>query len=496
METPLCDRCHSLVHESKGQSIVHPSLQAIADILNQSTHKYNHIYYLLDAADFPLSLVPELQRVLPLNPQRSVNRRSKTSNYLQGRKYDVSFVITRSDLLAPRKEQIDSIMPFLVDVLRNALPHRDERFRLGNVYCVSAHRGWWTKKLREDVWKRGGGNWLIGKVNVGKTSLLRAIFPKGAKEGEDMHPDPQEASQRNHNDYPQKIYSENKLDSETSRAGKILEEARADSILPPILTQNPYPVMPIVSQVAGTTAAPVRLPFGRGRGELIDLPGFACESIGNHVLQNKQVALFMQQRVRAVQYSIKPGQSLVVSNLIRITPLFDDLVLLACPFLMPECHVTHTAKAEAILAQRNSTSVFGVARPGTADLIASAGFVEVKWDVTKERSGPLTAPDAVKLNPEVLPFIVYSTDVLIEGLGWIELTVQVRRRALERESARSTLPTVEIYSPNGKFISTRRPLNLSVIGRHRRPVSRKAVRPRRSKKGEKKLLKIQKLRDR
>ena len=53
----------------------------------------------------------------------------------------MSFIITRSDLLAPKKEQVDSLMPYIVEVLRDALGGTGENVRLGNVRCVSAKRG-------------------------------------------------------------------------------------------------------------------------------------------------------------------------------------------------------------------------------------------------------------------------------------------------------------------------------------------------------------------
>lgn len=94
----------------------------------------------------------------------------------------MSFIITRSDLLAPKKEQVDSLMPYFIQVLRDALGSVGENVRLGNVRCVSAKRGWWTKELKADIWDRGGGGWMVGKVNVGKSHLFEVVFPKGRSE--------------------------------------------------------------------------------------------------------------------------------------------------------------------------------------------------------------------------------------------------------------------------------------------------------------------------
>jgi len=176
---PICDRCHNLLHHHQGVPIYHPSIQSIQSIIEESPHKHNHIYHILDAADFPLSLIPSLQHDLRLPRLRTQNRRAKTQRFLHGRVAEVSFVITRSDLLAPRKEQVDALLPYLRDVLRDALGSEGRNLRLGNVRCVSAMRGWWTSEVKEAIWKRGGAGWMVGKVNVGKSQLFEVVFPRG-----------------------------------------------------------------------------------------------------------------------------------------------------------------------------------------------------------------------------------------------------------------------------------------------------------------------------
>jgi len=64
------------------------------------------------------------------------------------------------------------MMPYLTTVLRDALGRSGKDVRLGNVRCVSAIRGWWTPTLKEEIFKRGGGGWMVGKVNVGKSQFL------------------------------------------------------------------------------------------------------------------------------------------------------------------------------------------------------------------------------------------------------------------------------------------------------------------------------------
>ena len=178
-EPPLCDRCHKLLHHRTGVSIHHPSIESIRDTILESPHKYNHVYHVIDAADFPMSLIPRLHQLLHLTPQRSLNRRSKTGKFYHGRKNELSFIITRSDLLAPLKTQVDSLMPYLVSVLRDALGSMGRDVRLGNVRCVSAKRGWWTKELKEDIWNRGEEDGWWAKSMLERANYLRAYFPKG-----------------------------------------------------------------------------------------------------------------------------------------------------------------------------------------------------------------------------------------------------------------------------------------------------------------------------
>ena len=495
---PVCDRCHNLQHHNQGISIEHPTMQAIQEMVSESPHRDNHVWHVLDAADFPLSLVPKLQRQLQLAPQRTQNRRAKQGQYFRGRKADMSFIITRSDLLAPRKEQVDAMMPYLTDVLREALGPDGESARLGNVKCVSSYRGWWTRQVKEEVWKRGGGQWMIGKVNVGKSHLLENIFPKNrARDSETLQ---NHVESKQQSGEPQSITTTGVLGISTTQ--NVQQEPEFDSLLPPMPKETAFPVMPMVSHLPGTTASPIRLPFGRGKGELIDLPGLPRGNLDTHVLDKHKADLVMRTRMKAPQISIKPGQSLVVSNLLRITPTTPDLVFLACPFIPLDCHATSTKKAETILAQENTTAVECIAKPGVGTLIRSAGTFPLETDVTRSRAGPLTRKDSLAFKPEQLPFVVFSTDILIEGIGWIELAAQVRKSALEGKAETSEgtkitqgssvddFPAVEIFSPNGKHVGSRRPLGAWMIaGKKRKPVSQRSQRPRPSMKGRKRAMK-------
>ena len=322
---PICDRCHNLIHHHAGVPIYHPSIESIQQIIEESPYKHNHIYHVVDAADFPMSLIPSLQHDLRLPRLRTQNRRSKTQRFVRGRVAEVSFIITRSDLLAPKEEQVDRLMPYLREVLRDSLGQSRKNVRLGNVRCVSAKRGWWTKDVKEEIWKRGGAGWMVGKVNVGKSNLFEVVFPKGRGQGVNIQkmkhdagrnagpaaavatPDGQgiaQASLDEHaekaevaslSDLPGEIALENPETAlvsgestmttaentdgvdkdETAETEKdedpFLDEDEDASLLPPAQIETAYPVMPIVSFLPGTTASPIRIPFGNGKGELIDL---------------------------------------------------------------------------------------------------------------------------------------------------------------------------------------------------------------------------------
>lgn len=495
IQTPICNRCHDLLHHNTGAPIEHPTLNSIHDIISESPHKYNHIYHVLDAADFPLSLIPQLQRYLSLSRQRSRNRRAKTSRFYHGRKAELSFIITRSDLLAPKKEQVDKLMPYLIGVLRDALGSSAKDVRLGNVHCVSSKRGWWTADLKEDIWNRGGGGWMVGKVNVGKSNLFECVFPKGRKEKVNF------TSLRG--TFLQGKIQSGAVETRTPILGlepdlehDILQE---DALLPPVPMEQAFPVMPVVSSLPGTTASPIRLPFGGGRGELIDLPGLRRSDLETYVADEHKSELVMQQRLRPEQYVVKPGQSLLLGNLIRITPKNPEATVLAYPYVPFSGHVTSTEKAIEIHSQRRDSCIPSIAKPGVGSSMSSAGAFQLKWDVTKKRAGPLTSHMAAGLKAEVLPFKVFSTDLLIEGCGWVELVAQIRKRGLEPldnkndRAIREPYPVVEVFSPEGRHIGARQPLGAWLLG-GRKPNSRR-VRPRRSMKGVKRRTKLETRRD-
>ena len=463
---PLCDRCHDLLHHHRGTSIAHPSLQSLGETLAESPYKNNHVYHVLDAADFPMSLVPNIRQILSVAPQRSRNRRAHQTKYSGGRKTEISFIITRSDLLAPRKEQVDRLMPYIVETLRTALGRAARDVRLGNVRCVSAKRGWWTKEVKTEVWKSGGGGWMVGKVNVGKSKLFEVIFPKGRNE--DV----------NFNQVRAEARSVSSLSGQKGDSRATVSHEEGD-LLPPARAETAYPMMPIVSSLPGTTASPIRIPFGNGKGELIDLPGLQRSNISTFVRDEHQEDIVMRKRIVPEQFSIRPGSSLLLGGLIRITPINQFINVLAYPFTPLEPHMTKNEKAVRVQTGDRAPIPF-ITKEGVSENLQAAGVFYLDTDVTKSRSGPLVAKDAVGMKPQNLPFKVLATDILIESIGWVELVAQVRRKDFPDEgppSARAGYPAVEVFSPEGRFVASRKSMGAWALGGAKKATPRKRVQP-------------------
>ncbi|KAF1836871.1 hypothetical protein BDW02DRAFT_566641 [Decorospora gaudefroyi] len=458
-QTPVCDRCHKLLHHRQGSPIHHPTVESIQQTIAESPHRRNHIYHVVDAADFPLSIVPNLQSSLRIPKLRTQNRRAKHKGWVANdRIAEVSFIVTRADLLAPKKEQVDVLMPYIQDVLRDALGRQNANARLGNVRLVSAKRGWWTKQVKEDIWDRGGAGWMVGKVNVGKSNLFEAVFPKGrGADYQDVRKirsaAEREAMLNNAKSLDELVQVQQQLaeeDAETERLKSKPQEHvhqppeaqeqpyeedfedDPDALLPPPQAYTPYPVLPIASSLPGTTASPIRIPFGHNRGELIDLPGLARTTPGleTFVQPSSHDDLVMTSRINSDRHTLKPGQSLILGGgLLRITPTTPDLVFLIHPFVPLHPHITRTEKAIDYQTQTSDRTlqVAPILAPNVGHKMSSAGRFALKWDVTKKLAGPLTSPQAGKMKPENLPFRIWSTDILIEGVGWIEISAQTRR---------------------------------------------------------------------
>ncbi|KAG8160306.1 hypothetical protein KVR01_009842 [Diaporthe batatas] len=528
-EVPFCDRCHNLIHHHTGTPIYHPTMEAIRETIQESPYKYNHVYHVLDAADFPMSLLPQIHQLLDLMPLRTKNRRSQPGKFFKGKKTEMSFIITRSDLLAPKKEQVDRLMPTLVEILRQALPRASRHVRLGNVRCVSAKRSWWTKEIKEDIWKRGGAGWMVGKVNVGKSQLFDAVFPKGRMDWKQSKHDISVAVQpRDENAPAPAIDPEQDVKKAVLPELPDIDELGDDSLLPPPQEETNFPRMPVVSALPGTTASPIRVPFGGGKGELIDLPGLERSELENWVREEHRPSLVMKARASPEQHVVKPGQSLLIGGFIRITPRTPDLIFLAYAFTPIEPHLTATEKAIEIQKQTSGINATNISVPGTGEKIRHAGSFKLQWDVTKKRAGPITRKDAVGLKVDRLPYRVLSLDILIEGCGWVEITAQVRAKHLfspppsttskssskksimvggeeilqeldlsepcvEEEKPRNAesgesepnWPVVDVFSPEGRYIGCRPPLNSWLYNKVRKTAETSKKRPRKSMTGAK-----------
>ncbi|PGH26630.1 hypothetical protein AJ80_01759 [Polytolypa hystricis UAMH7299] len=469
-QVPICDRCNKLVNHCESSPIPYPPISYIQDIISESPYDYNHIYHVLDAADFPMSLIPKVHKILAVQPQRTQNRRSKTKEYSRGARLPViSFIITRSDLLGPLKENVDRLMPYIIKVLRNAVDPRGERMRLGNVHMVSAHRGWWTKEIKEEIRKHGGAVWLVGKTNVGKSSLISTVFPK-------------DSGDTTKSKKP-KIIRKGDRSVEQEDPLKELDEDEAipelGSLLPPAQEVKGYPVFPIVSSRPGTTASPIRIPFGNKKGEVIDLPGLQRDGLDNFVKEEEQHNLIMKDRAKPERLTIKPGQSLLIGGLVRITPLDPKLPVLSSSFVPLEPHVTNTTKAIAMQTQQQPFPESDIAKEGIADVIASAGVFELNDDVTKIYG---KVPHGRSVDD--LPYRVMATDILVEGCGWIELVAQIRAK----DAKAGYLPKVEVFSPEGNYIGSRMSMSAwrAILQKKKRVARDAGSRPRRSMKGVKK----------
>ncbi|EGU76162.1 hypothetical protein HZS61_013735 [Fusarium oxysporum f. sp. conglutinans] len=533
---PVCDRCHNLQHYSTSSdtakvAMFHPTVESLRETIEESPHKYNHIYHVIDAADFPMSLIPRLNVLLGDIPIRTRNRRSRSGKYQNDRKTELSFIITRGDLLGPTKEIVDSMMPYLREVLRDALGRLGGRVRLGNVRCVSAKRAWWCTEVREDIWQRGGAGWMVGKVNVGKSQLFEAVYPKGR-----MGPS-KEAGRASVSTYPRDSVSAESIYAE--QVGE--QDVDVGELLPPPQPAQNYPDMPLVSSLPGTTASPIRVPFGNGKGELIDLPGLARSDLDLFVKEECRQSMIMKKRIVPEQVSMTPGKSLILGGgLIRITPKNPGLVFLAYNFTPLEEHLTQTEKAIAFQEQtRESIGVPSIMLPGIGSKMKHAGTFKLSHDVTRKRAGPLTRKNAIGLNVDRLPFRVLSTDILIEGVGYVELVAQVRAQDVamkvfpdqqpqfdERVKAKQLdtsdpfaamraqridagtpavkrrkepepviepgWPAVDVFSPEGRFIGSRQPIQGWLHNKPRVLPEHKRSRPRRSMKGAKKKDKAEK----
>ncbi|KAI7051680.1 hypothetical protein KC352_g45645, partial [Hortaea werneckii] len=148
---------------------------------------------------------------------------------------------------------------------------------------------------------------MVGKVNVGKSALFEVVFPKGRNQLPDAKRDESgtaekeevQTSSSSANSASELAEGNEGLESkkdalqetELQLDGKNEEDPDDEpfdedvdaSLLPPAQPETQYPNMPLVSSLPGTTASPIRIPFGNGKGELIDLPGVERSNLDTHI---------------------------------------------------------------------------------------------------------------------------------------------------------------------------------------------------------------------
>ncbi|KAJ4307108.1 hypothetical protein N0V88_000485 [Collariella sp. IMI 366227] len=499
-KTPLCERCHNLIHHSTGNSIYHPSIESLQDTIEESPYKHNHVYHVLDAADFPMSLLPRLHALLDIT-LRTQNRRSKTVKYQHGRHTEMSFIISRSDLLAPNKEQVDSLMPYIKETLREALGRVGGRVRLGNVHCVSAKRAWWTKELKESIWKRGGAGWMVGKANVGKSQLFEAVFPKGRMDA----PPPKHKISVNVFPKPQKYRTleeaiaadesnEDFEDPNPLLPGRTTQPTEEFSPSPP-QPETQFPSMPVVSSSQAPPPRPSASPSATAAANSSTSRASPAPTL-NSTCSRPPPSLIMKSRVLPNNKSsnqANPFSSAVSSaSPPRNVAPDEELIFLTYPFTPITPHLTATDKAVAVQTQaEDAPGVENIALPGTGATVKHAGAFQVRYDVTKARTGPLTRKEAVGLKVDRLPYRVQTPKVeeQLQTLDLREEPVNAMGNGRDEEmvslaEAEAKWPVIDVYSPEGKFVGYRRPMNAWMLNK---PKGDMKSRPRKSMKGAKKL---------
>jgi hypothetical protein len=186
----------------------------------------------------------------------------------------------------------------------------------------------------------------------------------------------------------------------------------------------------------------------------------------------------MKSRIVPEQHRIYAGRSLLIGGIIRITPKTEDVDFLAYAFTPLDAHAARNDKAIAIQTGVNEDgtpyvgTVENIGTDTAKQRVRSAGTFKLEWDATKQRTGSLTDRTAGKRKVGELPFIVYSADILIEGVGWVELACQVRSRKnslLPDEwsgngETQDHYPEVEVFTPKGKFVDVRKPMNAWITG--------------------------------
>jgi len=226
---------------------------------------------------------------------------------------------------------------------------------------------------------------------------------------------------------------------------------------------------------------------------------------------------------------------LLLGGLILITPQTHSMIVLANPFTTLPVHISATSKCIRFMNLPNpengvqcrdilyqDSTAIGIRTPdptsgprsdeeivsegenfertedwmadrvivnpieGLPTVYKSAGIFTLADDVTTKRNPMLEnrSPEAIA----ALPYKVLATDILLDGLGWVELTTQVRNR---QDSSFRTVD-VEVFTPEGKGVGQRKTMSAYRTleeGERLQGLYGTKVRTRGSKKGHKKMMK-------
>ncbi|KAL7275710.1 Mitochondrial ribosome small subunit biogenesis protein [Rhizina undulata] len=506
----LCTRCHSILHHHSASPLPsYPTLQTLTNLILESKHRKNHIYHLLDAADLPMSLKRGLKKHLYENLPREIRKN-----------LSISYVVTRADLLMPGEGQISSLMTWIKKVVKDALPGGEKVEAHGpgeKVHAISVRRGWGVGIIKQEIKEREGAAWILGKVNVGKSRFVGEVWPEGGqarpvdvREAEEFGVLPKKG--KNENEKSTVVGEEGQLKGVLEKFSKVVPEQVAPA---PVAA-----ISPTVSDVPGTTAAPIRVSFktaGRGGkvwSELIDLPGleswvgFGETGLLKYVRPEKQKDVMMETIIKHQQHSLKSGQTLLLGGLIAITIKTPRINALTHPFTALPAHVTANKKVFGHLThpepstsqielyqkphyglpqpppESESESASEVELPHFPPPFSSAGTFKLTTDVTAQRSPHLwsKSPEAL----EKLPYKVMSTDILLEGIGWVEIAAQVRNREIKHGGKEVE---IEVWTPDGRGVGQRVPMGAFMtrkMGAMAAGLGPKGGRPRQPMKGAKK----------
>ncbi|KAK6504884.1 hypothetical protein TWF481_006819 [Arthrobotrys musiformis] len=454
--TILCSRCRTLLHY-QNTTVQGPdaTFAQAAEVIAKSPFKRVHVYHVIDAADFPMSVLPNTRKALLAG----------LNDLKDGKKKDLSlsFVITRADLLMPTEQKVTSLMTYIRRVLSNYLGDADKEKTLKDLKLVSAKNNWTTERLKDEIRGRKGAVVFIGKTNVGKSRLYEAVFPKRGKKDLEA----------------KKGFGRGDLEE--------MADMLEDDFGPYIQNGRrvKYPEMPLASKVPGTTVGPISIDFAAGRGQLIDLPGFSRGGLMKYLKQDYVKQTVMVDRVNPERYIVPPEKEFLLGGLVRVRPLQPakgrPVTLEIAVFSNVPGHVTRGDKVEGFLNPESESEGakrdFIWAKKAALESFKSAGIFKLADDVTKRKSGPLVEGMGED-NFKNVSFRIYATDIVVEGFGWLEISAQVGKD--------DPHPEIEVLSPNGESILQRE--TMKAYQENLKPGSKAAPgsRPKKSMRGAKK----------